>query len=108
MDPGMAMTLGAGSRVAGDVKTGVREKEDARLKEACAGFEAIMLHTMLKAMRQTLPEGGIFDRSQAEEIWESRMDQEIADRISKGAGSPGLRDFLYRQLSRPSGQPSDF
>lgn len=101
LDPGVQMALGTGSRVAEDVKAAAREKEAARLKEACAGFEAVMLHTMLKTMRQTLPEGGIFDRSQSEDIWQSRMDQEVTERIAKGPSSPGLRDFLYRQLSRP-------
>ncbi|WP_218961213.1 rod-binding protein [Desulfobotulus mexicanus] len=97
------MSMVSESRLAGDAKAAARAAEDARLKEACAGFEAIMLQTMLKGMRQTLPGDGIFGQGQAEEIWQSRLDQELAERISKGGNSPGLRDFLYRQLSRSGG-----
>lgn len=106
MDAGIQMSMGAGNRVVGDLKA-IQDKEDAKLKEACAGFEAVMLNTMLQAMRKTLPEGGIFDRGQAEDIWQSRMDEEVTDRLAKGPGSPGLRDFLYRQLSRPASEASD-
>ncbi|MCW7752378.1 rod-binding protein [Desulfobotulus sp. H1] len=104
LDSGVQMAMVSESRIAGDVKAAAKIAEKERLKEACAGFEAIMLQTMMKAMRQTLPEGGIFNRSQAEEIWESRMDEELADRISRGHNSPGLRDFLYRQLARPDSE----
>ena len=38
----------------------LKEKE---LKEACAGFEAIFLNTMIKSMRKSLPGDGIFKES---------------------------------------------
>lgn len=102
IDPGTQMEMmqmqrasGSLSRVAED--SGV--KEDKALKDACAGFEAVLLHTLMKTMRQTLPEGGIFDRSNAMDIWESQYDQEVTDRIAKGPNNTGIGDVLYRQLS---------
>lgn len=73
----------------------LKEKE---LKEACAGFEAIFLNTMIKSMRESLPGDGIFPESNGMDIYKSMYDQYLADELSKSRTSVGIRDFLYHQL----------
>lgn len=71
------------------------EKE---LKEACTGFEAIFLNTMIKSMRDTLPGNALFEDSNSMDIYTSMQDQYFAEKLSKGNESIGIKDFLYQQL----------
>ena len=73
----------------------LKEKE---LKEACAGFEAIFLHTMIKSMRETLPGNALFKESNSMNIYTSMYDQYLAEELSKSQTSIGLKEFLYQQL----------
>lgn len=73
--------------------------QEAKLKEACAGFEAIFLHSMLKSMRQSLPGDAVFKESNSGNIYQSMYDQYLAENLSKGSGSSiGVKEFLYEQL----------
>ena len=72
--------------------------QDEALKEACAGFEAILLQTMLKSMRQSLPGDAVFKDSNATDIFKSMQDQYLADHLARGRSSTGLKEFLYEQL----------
>ncbi len=71
---------------------------DKALRDACAGFEAIFTHTMLKQMRQSLPGDALFPESNATSIYTSMHDQHLAQMLSQGSSGMGLRDFLYEQL----------
>ena len=73
----------------------LKEKE---LKEACAGFEAIFLHTMIKSMRETLPGDALFKDSHGMDMYKSMYDQHLADELSKSKTSVGVKEFLYNQL----------
>ncbi|MGE4518636.1 MAG: rod-binding protein [Desulfobacteraceae bacterium] len=83
-----------------DEKTG--KNEDAKLKKACEDFEAIMIHQMLKAMRKTVPEGGILEKSHGTDIWESMYDEKISFEASDRERGTGLAMFLYKELSKGS------
>jgi flagellar protein FlgJ len=83
-----------------DKKTG--KNEDAELKKACEDFEAIMIQQMLKAMRKTVPEGGILEKSSGSDIWESIYDEKISFESSGVEKGTGLAKFLYRQLKKGS------
>lgn len=72
--------------------------KEQELREVCEGFEAIFLKTMVSAMRQTLPGNAIFDESNSMNIYESMQDQYLAEHLSKGKKSIGIKDFLYDQL----------
>lgn len=74
-------------------------KKDAKaLKEACQGFEEVFLNTMLKSMRETIPEDPLLGKSQGMDIYTSMHDQYLAEKISKGENSTGIGAYLYRQL----------
>ncbi len=72
-------------------------KEDAKLKEACKGFEAMFLNMMYREMRNTVPKNELFGNSNADDILRDMLDTQMVDNIADGGGV-GLADMLYKQL----------
>ncbi len=75
-----------------------KQLEEKQLKEACAGFEAIFLHTMLKSMRSSLPGDAVLNESNSMNIYKSMQDQYLAEDLANGKSSIGVKEFLYQQL----------
>ena len=71
------------------------ESYDARLREVCSEFEGILLTQMLRVMRQSLPEEGIFPSSPSTKVWESQYEVALGR-----SGSLGLGRLLYERLSQ--------
>ena len=69
------------------------------LRKACQQFESIFLNYMLKSMRATVPDGGLFDRGVTFDIVQSMHDTALAGEISQNGGI-GFAEQLYEQLSR--------
>ncbi|MDD4570083.1 MAG: rod-binding protein [Tepidanaerobacteraceae bacterium] len=69
------------------------------LKSACQQFESIFLNYMLKSMRDTIPDGGLFEKGVTFDIVQSMHDQALAEEISSSGGI-GLAQQLYEQLSK--------
>ena len=74
------------------------EKEKIALKEACQGFEAIFIQSMMKSMRSTLPGDALFKDSHGMDIYTSMHDQYLAENIARGGNATGIGEYLYRQL----------
>ena len=74
-------------------------KDKEALKKSCQDFEAIFLQSLFKAMRKTVPEGGLFEKSNSTEIFQEMFDQEVATSISRKQ-SVGLAEQMYRQLEK--------
>jgi len=74
-------------------------KDRASLKKACQDFEAIFIQSVFKSMRKTVPEGGLFEKDHATEMYQDMIDQEIATQISRRQ-SLGLADQMYRQMEK--------
>ena len=72
--------------------------KDKELMEVARKFEAILIHQMLKAMRQTVNKSDLLNSFSTQQ-YESMMDEEIASEMSKNKGI-GLADSLFYQLSR--------
>lgn len=73
--------------------------KEKKLREACAGFEAIMLKEMLTSARRSMPKGGLWDGGHAEEMYTAMHDDFLAQKLAGGSGM-GFGELLYRQLSR--------
>jgi len=73
--------------------------ENKKLLEACKDFEAILLNKMLSTMRESIPEGGLFEKSYGEKIYQSMLDEQMTNEWAHGKGM-GLGELLYKQLSR--------
>lgn len=69
-----------------------------KLKEVCVQFESIMMSMMYKGMKATVPESSFVEKSNAREIFDDMLDEELMQRA--GSRGIGLADMLYRQLSR--------
>ncbi len=72
-----------------------KKKELEKLRNACADFESIFMHQMLKEMRKTVDKSGMIHGGQAEEIFADMLDQERAKTMSVGIGN-----MLFMQLSK--------
>lgn len=70
--------------------------KDAKLKEACEGFEAIFLSKIWQQMRNSIPKDGYL-HSRYEDMYMSMFDQEFAQNMA-GAGGLGLGDMLFDHL----------
>lgn len=76
---------------------GEKKIDREKLKKACADFEALFVARMLKLMRQSIPQNGLLGNGPGKEIYQSLMDQELAQKMSK-RGGVGLGEVLYRQV----------
>lgn len=72
--------------------------EEAKLREACEGFESIFLQKMWEQMRKNVKKEGYL-HSKDEEAYQSMFDTELAKKMAS-AGGIGLGDMLYEQLSQ--------
>ncbi|MFH1155851.1 MAG: rod-binding protein [Pseudomonadota bacterium] len=88
----------ASARAEAVKQTPATSKNKAALKEACQGFEAIFLATLLKSMRATVSESKLFGESQGMDIFRSMQDQALAEDLSRGSNTTGLGEILYKAL----------
>jgi len=72
-------------------------------EEAARQFESYLAQMMVKEMRNTLPDGGIFG-SKAAEMFSEVFDQEIAKRISE-SGRLGLQKSIMARLGEAEPVP---
>jgi flagellar protein FlgJ len=73
------------------------DTRDAQIEKACHDFESLFIQQMLKQMRQTVPQNGLFSGGSAEQLYTSMLDGEVAKTISNQRGI-GLAPALIRQL----------
>lgn len=94
VDPGMLV----GQNLKADPKA-MSKQDDAALRKTCQEFEAVFVQSMFKAMRSTVPAGGLFQRGMAQDSFQDMMDLEVA-KASAEQGRLGIAEALYRQLHR--------
>jgi flagellar protein FlgJ len=78
----------------GDKKT----KDLESLRQSCREFETIYVMEMYKAMRKTVPEGGLFEKNVSTEIYTEMLDMETAKNTTRGKGL-GIAEAMYRQMA---------
>ncbi len=67
------------------------------LRQSTREFEALYINEMFKAMRKTIPEGGLIEKDMSQDIYEEMMDMERARIASDGKGI-GLGQAMFDQL----------
>lgn len=75
----------------------------ARLKDTSAKLEGVFVEQLFKAMRETVPQDGVADGGQGEEIFTSLLDQKLADEVP-AQWKRGITDALVKEL-RPRVRP---
>jgi flagellar protein FlgJ len=78
-------------------KTEAVERREAM--EAAQGFEAVFVHFLLKAMRNSVPKVGMFGDSFASNMYEQMFDETLSAHVVKSS-SLGLSDMVYREWER--------
>lgn len=91
--------------------TGAAAGEAARLRKLAAEVEGVFMQQLFKAMRETVPAGGMFDGGSGEDIFTGMLDEHISD-VAAARQRNGLGEALYRQLATrlgpaPAGKPAD-
>lgn len=90
------------------LKHRVRGGDPKTLKLAAQQFETLFLQMVLKSMRDATPRTGLFDSEQAR-MYESLLDQQMAQVLGSKSGGTGLAAIIEKQLLRqnPDPQPLD-
>ena len=78
-------------------------EQRAALKEASEDLESVFVFQMLEAMRKTISSGGLIEKSNGEQIFESMLDEEWAKKLAAKSGPNSISGMLFRQLSRQYG-----
>lgn len=78
-------------------RMGNSKDKDAKLRDACEGFESIFIQRMWEQMRKNVPKEGYL-HSKDEETYQSMFDVELSKKMAS-AGGIGLAEVLYQQLS---------
>lgn len=81
-----------------------RDGDSEALSGAAKQLESVFVQMMLKAMRDTVPEGGLFESEQSD-FYEGMFDQQISLNIANGKGI-GLAEVIERQMSGMQGGAS--
>ncbi len=102
MSDGIGGAARAGDGVFEALKDGRIQGKKERLRAATTMLESSFYNEMFKAMRDTVPEGGVLSGGSGEEMFSSMLDQHVADAAASRV-ERGLAEALYRQLAGPAG-----
>jgi flagellar protein FlgJ len=75
------------------------EFDAKRLKESCYDLEGLFINQMMKVMRNNVPKGGLFTKSQAENIFEDMLYEQYSNKMAR-TQSNGLAVQIYEQLTK--------
>lgn len=67
------------------------------LRQLSQELEGMFIRQLFQAMRSSVPEGGLFERSSGEMMFTSLMDDQLST-LTAEKSERGLGDALYRQL----------
>ena len=79
------------------LRVGAKNNDPAALREVAGQFEALFLQSMLKSMRDASIGDPMFGDSNAHDMYEDMLDQQLAVEMASGKGI-GLAEMLVRQL----------
>lgn len=79
-----------------DMRREAREQSPEAIKKVAQQFETLFVQMMLKGMRDTLPEGGLFG-SNEQRMYQDMFDKQVSMNVTSGKGI-GLAAVIERQL----------
>tara|TARA_Y100000589_G_C26816375_1_gene492018 strand:- start:58 stop:366 length:309 start_codon:yes stop_codon:yes gene_type:complete len=74
-----------------------KAKNDKQLRESTREFEAMYIFETYKAMRKSIPESGLIEKSFSTKMFQEMLDMEMARSTASGEGM-GLGKAMYEQL----------
>ncbi len=78
--------------------TDKKTKDLGSLRQSTRDFETLFVMEMFKAMRKTVPDGGLFDKDTSTEMYTEMLDMETAKSATKGKGL-GIGEAMYNQMA---------
>lgn len=81
------------------------QSEQERLRKVARDLEGVFVEQMFKAMRETVPEGGVVDGGTGEEMFTALLDQKMSALVP-ARWDDGLAEAVYRQLAPDSRTPA--
>lgn len=99
MDISLKTTTGYGvyAGMGMNTKANRSVSQDSKIDSACTEMESLFIQNMLKAMRASIPKGGLTGGGKAEEMFTDMLDAELAKSVS-ASGGIGLSSMVRRQL----------
>jgi flagellar protein FlgJ len=82
------------------LKRGTSQNDPEAIRETAKQFEALLIGMMLKTMRKSLPQGGMFDNEQSK-MFTTMFDEQISQKVAERG--LGLADILEKQLMSNAG-----
>jgi flagellar protein FlgJ len=74
---------------------------DAKLRQTATQLEGLFIQRMFAAMRETVPQDGLFGQSSGEQTFGSMLDEKLAEQApTQWSGENSLSEALYRQLRK--------
>lgn len=95
--PALPQSLAVDTRALDDLKLRARNNPETALKDAAKQFEVLFMNMLLKSMRDTVPQEGLFDSEQTR-FYTSMLDQQLSEKMS--TRGIGLAEIMVRQLQR--------
>jgi Rod binding domain-containing protein len=93
--------LGTDSVTTSPVAPKMDAAHKAKLQKAAKQFESLFTSYMLKSMRKSVPESGMFGDNFGGDMLEDMFDMEFSNQMSKG-NSLGVAEMLYHKLTGES------
>ncbi len=81
-----------------DLNAGAPKDKNAKLREACEGFESVFIQKMWEQMQATVPQDGYL-HSKEEKHWQGMYNQELGKKMA-ASGGIGLADMMMEQLGK--------
>jgi Rod binding domain-containing protein len=78
-------------------KTALDARSRAKIEKASKEFEAILVNTLMKSMRNTIPKSDLMGEGFGNDIMEGMFDEELSRHIAS-SGNLGFGEMLYRNL----------
>ena len=75
-----------------------RAEKMKNLKKACADLESVFVSELMKAMRNSVPKGGLFPEAAGSDVYQSIADTQFAEYLSQGSGF-GLGEMVYNHMA---------
>ena len=77
--------------------TGPSGEFEQQLREVAALYEKELHRSMVRALKQSVPESGLINKNQAERIFEEQLFDQYAEMMAE-RGSGALRQLIYDHL----------
>ena len=72
--------------------------EDEKLMDVCKDFESIFVYMMMKQMKDTVPDGGLTEKSTGREMFEEMYLEELSKEVVEKDEGFGIAKMMYEQF----------